>query len=166
MNQSEFKNITSPYPLLFPSEKVFLDEDKIIFVKGKKSKEIYYRDIVKIDVEPLFVFIWFRYNKLNDLVLTTRIGKNIKLHNLYVSGTEELLNNIKNINSVLEVNEINRSIFNINMYDNFLIRMPVIEEIANSARIPTIPAFLIIAIISVAVIIFIMYITNQPMVEI
>ena len=144
------QNITFPYLLLHPPEKVFLDKDKIIFYKGDEIREIFFKKIIKIKVQSVVVPTtlallylsfskkipplelnqtkptWWRwvYYKLNDLTITTNTGEHLKMYNITISGTDELLSKAKNFNPTLIILIINKTpFFNDGCVTNGLIRI-------------------------------------------
>jgi len=140
------QNITSKYPLLFPTEKVFVERDKIIFFKDKDSKEIYFKNITSIDINSFIYNLWLSYKKMNDLVITTNTGDKFKLYNITVSGTEELLNKLKLFNPNVTINKASKSAFNIHI---------ICSLFRTRFTVPSIIAFAIVILFSLIAILII-----------
>lgn len=93
------RNITSSFPIF--KQKTFLDEEKIIL---SDHKEVYFKDVSRIVVRPMG-WIYFLHRTC-DLSLTTKSGDNVKLYTITTSGTNDIVNAIKNANPTVTIEKL------------------------------------------------------------
>ncbi len=145
------RNITSWYPILLYRQKVFLGEEKIVLIRDNTQREISFKNITKVTVQPLY---WLLF-KTDDLLLETRSGESLKLYNLTRSGTNAFINQIKKSIPTLVVVELPAET---EILVNNLFRM---YGASDGTRSPLRTSLDILAVVIVAVILFIIWLSRK-----
>lgn len=95
----ERRNIMSSFPLLFSTEKVYLNDDSIELKKNGKIKIVLFGDLSNVAIQPLNWSWPLSILKTNDIKLSTLTGEEINLFNVTNSGVDQMISSIKSVNS-------------------------------------------------------------------
>lgn len=143
----EQRKIAAFYPFLIPSEKVFIDDNIISLKKDSESKDIIFKDISGIVVQPL---AWIRFlYRTNDIIVKTKNGEDIKLFNITNYGLDEIITKTKKFNPAVSVERLS---LKAEVLINGLIRT---RDTADGKQVSSKVAYIILAVVVILFLLFV-----------